>query len=68
MSKRKRSKQLKVRVEYEPNRFSQDCLQQVYGHFSPTASVSLSRGSKLAKATDGVEVDADAAQTPGDLQ
>ena len=42
MTKRKQRQVLTVRVEYEPNRFSTDCLQQAYQRFSPTVAVSLS--------------------------
>ena len=43
MTKRKqRQVQLTVRVEFEPNRLSYDCLQQAYQRFSSTVSASLS--------------------------
>jgi len=38
MTTRKPRRELTVRVEYEPNRFSDDCLQQAYQIFSPTTT------------------------------
>lgn len=68
MSKHRRSKLLKVRVKYEPNRFSQECLQQVYRQFSPTAAVSFATGSEPEQATTEVETDTDVVKTPGSSQ
>jgi len=41
MTKHKKRRTLTVRVEYEPNRFSRECLQQTYQAFSPTTTVRL---------------------------
>ena len=31
-----RQRSLRVRVEYEPNRFSDDCLERIYEQLHPT--------------------------------
>ncbi|MGB5180301.1 MAG: hypothetical protein WBP44_16420 [Gammaproteobacteria bacterium] len=33
-----RQRSLRVRVEYEPNRFSDDCLERIYEQLHPTKS------------------------------
>jgi len=33
-----RQRSLRVRVEYEPNRFSDDCLESIYEQLHPTIS------------------------------
>ena len=33
-----RQRSLRVRVEYEPNRFSDDCLERIYEQLHPTIS------------------------------
>jgi hypothetical protein len=33
-----RQRSLRVRVEHEPNRFSDDCLQRIYEQLHPTKS------------------------------
>lgn len=33
-----RQRSLRVRVEYEPNRFSDDCLERIYEQIHPTKS------------------------------
>ena len=43
MSKRSKRQTLTVRVEYEPNRLSRECLQQTYQIFDPTVAVSLGK-------------------------
>jgi hypothetical protein len=43
MTKRRQRKVLTVRVEFEPNRLSRDCLQKAYQMFSPTVAVSLAK-------------------------
>ena len=68
MTKRKQRQVLTVRVEFEPNRFSHDCLQQAYQRFSPAVVVSLS----TTRCTDEVEsdqqADSDALQPSGSPQ
>ncbi len=33
-----RQRSLRVRVEHEPNRFSDDCLEKIYEQLQPTTS------------------------------
>ncbi len=33
-----RQRSLRVRVEHEPNRFSEDCLERIYEQLHPTKS------------------------------
>jgi hypothetical protein len=35
---RPRQRSLRVRVEHEPNRFSDDCLERIYEQLHPTKS------------------------------
>ena len=53
MTKRKQRPALTIRVEYEPNRFSVDCLLQVYQVLSPTATVSLTTESSCEDTESG---------------
>ncbi|ASJ74595.1 hypothetical protein [Granulosicoccus antarcticus] len=59
MTKRKRRQVLTVRVEFEPNRFSHDCLQQAYQRFSPTVAVSLSTPLNTDEAEPDQQADPD---------
>ena len=36
--KKPRQRSLRVRVEYEPNRFSDECLERIYEQLHPTKS------------------------------
>ena len=36
--KKPRQRSLRVRVEHEPNRFSDDCLERIYEQLHPTKS------------------------------
>ena len=36
--KKPRQRSLRVRVDYEPNRFSGDCLERIYEQLHPTKS------------------------------
>ena len=36
--KKPRRRSLRVRVEYEPNRFSDECLEKIYEQLHPTKS------------------------------
>jgi hypothetical protein len=38
MSNKSRQRPLGIRVEYEPNRFSGDCLEKIYEQLHPTES------------------------------
>lgn len=62
MTKRKQRQVLTVRVEFEPNRFSHDCLQQTYQRFSPTVAVSLSTTRCTDEAESDQQADSDALQ------
>jgi len=64
MSKRKQRKVLTVRVEYEPNRFSRDCLQQAYQRFSPTKAVSLSTALGADECGSDRQADPDVVKKP----
>ncbi len=57
MTKRKQRQVLTVRVEFEPNRFSHDCLLQAYQRFSPTVSVSLSTTLNIDEAESDQQAD-----------
>lgn len=37
-----RKRPLSIRVEYEPNRFSKDCLEKIYAQLNPTKSSKAS--------------------------
>ena len=60
MSKRKLRQVLTVRVEFEPNGFSHDCLQQAYQRFSPTVAVSLSTTLCTDETESDLQADSDA--------
>lgn len=47
MSKR-RQRFLRVRVDHEPNRFSQDCLEKVYEQLDPTTRREAGSANKRA--------------------
>ena len=68
MTKRKQRQVLTVRVEYEPNRFSTDCLQQAYQRFSPTVAVSLSTTLCTDEVESDQQADSDALQPSGSPQ
>ena len=36
--KKPRQRSLRIRVEHEPNRFSDDCLERIYEQLHPTKS------------------------------
>ena len=62
MSKRRQRNSLIVRVEYEPNRRSQDCLRQAYQLCSPSKTVSLARTSNADTQESDQQSDSDAVQ------
>ena len=68
MTKRKQRQVLTVRVEFEPNRFSHDCLQQAYQRFSPTVAVSLSTTLSTDEVVQDQQADSDALQPSGSPQ
>ncbi len=68
MTKRKQRQVLTVRVEFEPNRFSHDCLQQTYQKFSPTVAVSLSTTQCADEVESERQADSDALQPSGSPQ
>ena len=41
-----RQRSLRVRVEYEPNRFSDDCLGRIYEQLHPTKSRKVTPDNK----------------------
>jgi hypothetical protein len=63
MSKRRQRYVLTVRVEFEPNRRSQDCLQQAYQLCSPTVAVSLAKALNADELESDQQTDSDALQT-----
>jgi hypothetical protein len=60
MSKRGKRRILAVRVEYEPNRLSRECLQKTYQLFSPTAAIRLSMTQNSDELESDQEVESDA--------
>ncbi len=68
MTKRKQRQVLTVRVEFEPNRFSHDCLQQAHQRFSPTVVVSLSTTLSTDEVESDQQADSDALQPSGSAQ
>ena len=40
-----RQRSLRVRVDYEPNRFSGDCLERIYEQLHPTTSRKVTADS-----------------------
>ena len=47
-----RQRSLRVRVKYEPNRFSDECLERIYEQLQPTNSREM-RSDKNNKRDDG---------------
>lgn len=45
-----RQRSLRVRVEHEPNRFSDDCLERIYEQLHPTKSRKVTPDNKRGEA------------------
>jgi len=59
MTKRNKRRTLTVRVEYEPNRFSRECLQQTYQSFGPTVAIRLNTTLSADEAELDQEIESD---------
>jgi len=43
---------LRVRIDYEPNRYSNDCLKKIYEQLTPTTSREVKSATRRQQAED----------------